>query len=171
MIIVGMKYRNIILITAAVIMLVFALAFSLSRPSGPTPLAVKFLNLTNDSRGQQFACFTVTNRSALVVKRESHCHMQLRDEPSTFPSYHVGLPVWLKPGESEEVLIPVPTNRGPWRVALKAVRRVSSYRVFEKATTTTGSSKLWTRWYNRHIELCWSTAEGEWLTGNETTSP
>ena len=166
-----MKCGRIISIAAAVLALVLALVFGLSQHTGPSPLMVRFLNFTNDSSGQQFACLTVTNRSALVVKRESHCHMQLRDEPSTFPVYYVGLPVLLKPGESEEVLIPVPTNRGPWRVALKAIRVGSSYRVFEKARTTTGYSEPWTRWYNRQIELCWSTAEGEWLGGNEHTSP
>jgi hypothetical protein len=162
-----MKCRKTILIASAVLALVLAFLFGLSLRPGQPPLTVRFLHFTNDSSGQQLACFTVTNRSEFVVKRESHCSMQLQHEPSTFPGYHVGAPVLLKPGESEEVLIPVPTNRGPWRVALKAIPVDSSYHVFEKARTTTGSSKAWTRWYSRQIVLCWSTAEGEWLGGDE----
>lgn len=157
------------MLAAAVLVLVMVLMFGLPQRAGPAPLTVSFLNFTNDKSGQRFACFTVKNRSELVVKRESHCHMELKDKFSTFPNCHVGMPVLLKPGELEVVCIPVP--RSPWRVALKAIRVDSSYRLLDKATKTTGSSKLWTRWYNRHIELCWSTTEGEWLNGHEHTSP
>jgi hypothetical protein len=163
----AMKYRKIILLAAAVVAPLFALMFVLHQDAEPAPLTVRFLNFTNDSSGQQFASFEVTNRSEHVVKRESFCHMELKDVFSTFPNCHIGMPVLLKPGESEEVRIPVP--RCPWRVALKAIRVDHSYRLFDEATHR--SSKLWTRWYNRHIEYCWSTAEGEWLNGQEHMSP
>jgi hypothetical protein len=164
-----MRCRGFIFFAAVSLGIVFALVFGLSRQPGPAALTVRLLDFTNDSSGQHFARFTVTNRSTLAVKRESHCHMQLRDHPATFPGYHVALPVLLQPGDSEVVLVPVPTNRGPWRVALKAIRVDTGYRLVDTATRTTGSSRLWTRWHNRHIELCWSTGEGEWI--NEHTGP
>ncbi|MDC0325532.1 hypothetical protein OAM01_02125 [bacterium] len=162
-----MNIRRISLLAVALLTLVFALVFGLSQHIGPAPLTVRFLNFTNDISGEQVARFKVTNSSEHVVKRESHCHMELKDEFSTFPNCHIGMPILLKPGESEEVRISVPINLGPCRVALKAIRVDSSYRLFDKARKATGTSKLWTRWYNRRIEFCWSTAEGVWLNGDE----
>lgn len=143
-------------LVAAILLFAAYMLSSRSRPA-VAPLNVTFTGYTNNSAGERMAKLTLTNQSEFVVLRESHCRVEYRADPHLVPSFHVAMPITLNPGQIENVLVPAPTKRGTWRVA---IRSLDVDRRFQTADWAYRHSmlpkKLHTRLYNDRIDLSWS---------------
>ena len=156
-----MRTKLIVIGSAAAAILLLGV-FILLPPSGvaASPLAVTFAGYTNDNTGERVAKFTISNRSGLSIKRESHCDVEYKTDPHLLPSFHVGMPVVLDPGHSEDVRVPAPRNHGPWRVGFKVLRIDTRFKIADGARSRSLlPEQLYTRLYNARIKWMWS----EWI--------
>jgi len=150
---------KLITIGCVVAVILLLLVFMLSPPSrgASSPLSVTFSGYTNDNAGERLARMTVTNRSGLALRRESHGRVEYRTGPQKISGFHVAIPVSLSSGQSEVYLVPAPTNRGMWRVAFKILRVDRRFEMVDRARQRSLlPQRLHERLYNDRIELCWS---------------
>ena len=135
-----MRKRKIIIGGATILALLIAwLVVVFLLPAKPLAVAVAFGGYTNDLKGGRVASFTISNNSRVPVRRWDRYRIETTNQTRPGPPVFQGQNVVLNPGQSEALLIPVPTNQQSWRV----VFHCSAYGVRQDFADWANRSGYW----------------------------
>jgi len=85
----------------------------------PRTARVSFGGFTNDSAGARLATFCVSNCSRGSIIRWGHYGVETPQTPWHLGVQpHLGPKAILRPGQTESVSLPAPTNTGAWKAVL-----------------------------------------------------
>jgi hypothetical protein len=112
-----MRKRKIVIGGSIILALLAArLSVVFIRPARPLAVAVAFAGYTNDMKGERVANFTISNNSRMPILRWNRYQIETPEQAQTGPLVFQGQNVVLDSGQSEVLLIPVPSNQQSWRV-------------------------------------------------------
>jgi hypothetical protein len=106
-----------VLVGATTIGLFWSLAPSALRPGGAVRLG--FAGYTNDPAGIRLARFALTNEVPLTIRRWGVVRIDYhRQYTNASRAFILGGAASLRPGQSETVMLPIPSNQGSWKVKI-----------------------------------------------------
>ena len=118
-----MPKRKFILGGAIILVLLAAwLSVIFISPAKPLAVVVAFAGYTNDMKGEPVAAFRISNDSCVRIRRWDRYHIEIPYQSSLGPLFFHGQNVVLDSGQSETVLIPMPTNQESWRIVFTCSR-------------------------------------------------
>ena len=120
-----MRRGTLIALVLLLLVLVGVVAITRS-PSATTPvrISVAFVGYTNDAAGSRLARFGFTNQSPFTIMRWDLFSTERRHQLESAPrsKVFIGQRVFLASGQSDIVVVPVPTMEGSWRAVFDCSR-------------------------------------------------
>jgi hypothetical protein len=106
---------SIIIGSLAILLVSIVAVLALSWPASSLQVTVSFVGYTNDTKGVRLATFAVTNQSSATIRRWGTYHPESQHQPGLRLAFGFGPNVFLAPGQSEIITVPMATNLGKWR--------------------------------------------------------
>jgi hypothetical protein len=112
-----MRKSRIILCLALAIPVILAVLWATLRQAPTFNASVSFSGYHTNADGSRVPTFTVTNRGNTTIRRWDFC--QVESKPAVSPAeIHLGPDAYLKPGQSEVIVLPAPVTQPVWRITL-----------------------------------------------------
>jgi hypothetical protein len=131
--------KSIIIIVSVALAVIALTAFSLFTKKAPPKVEATFLAYTNLPSGKKMALIRVSNQENVAVQSFGLCMVQNKgsDSREVDKGYH--RTVILGSGQSEDMLVDVPSKPGSWKVWVGCTYTGLSYRWSQWVLSLTGT--------------------------------